>query len=206
MAAGSRFMKSSGMVQVVPVVTPVAMVPVRDPKAYRTVWVKASEALFIWIEMVSPKFPTSLVVSGQVIREGWEALGIVVRVPEPLPDFVPTEVPAKVIPNSWEKENEKVLLPSVLWAMVVVPLARVLVALFAMPMVFVPLYFAPLIVTLQSFAAVELIYPSLPATSCIVHLTVEVLPAWFWLTSSQVKRSVFHDVTVTFTIPLVAIL
>jgi hypothetical protein len=40
-----------------------------------------------------------------------------------------------------------------------------LVALFDIPTVFVPLYFVPFTVTLQSFEAVELIFPEEPAIS-----------------------------------------
>jgi hypothetical protein len=47
--------------------------------------------------------------------------------------------PWKVIPNSWEKEYAKDLVPSAAWVMVVLPLASVLVALFPMPMVLEPL-------------------------------------------------------------------
>lgn len=97
------------------------------------------------------------------------------------------------------------MVPSELWVMVVFPLAKVLVALAAMPMVFVPLYFVPFTVTLQSFEAVELIRPEEPATSWSVQFTVVVLFAMLWLACVQVNLSVFHEVTVTDFEPLVAI-
>jgi hypothetical protein len=59
--------------------------------------------------------------------------------------------------------------------MVIVSLASVFVALFAIPTVFVPLYVVPFTVTDQLFEVVESILPSLPAINSIFHATVEVL-------------------------------
>jgi hypothetical protein len=75
----------------------------------------------------------------EALRVGVVALGIVLRVPVPLPLFVPILDPEKVIPNSCEKEYEKLLVPSALWLIVVLPLAKVLVVLFDIPTLFVPL-------------------------------------------------------------------
>lgn len=97
------------------------------------------------------------------------------------------------------------MVPSELWAIVVLPLAKVLVALAATPMVFVPLYFVPFTVTLQSLEAVELIRPEEPAISWSVQLTVVVLFATLWLACDQLNLSVFHEVTATDFEPLVAI-
>jgi hypothetical protein len=59
--------------------------------------------------------------------------------------------------------------------MVVVPLASVFVVLAAIPTVFVPLYFVPFTVTVQSFDVDESILPSLPEINCNFHATVDVL-------------------------------
>ena len=61
--------------------------------------------------------------------------------------------------------------------MVVVPLASVFVALFAMPTVFVPLYFVPLTVTDHDFDVLESIRPELPAINSIFQPIVVVLLA-----------------------------
>jgi len=42
-----------------------------------------------------------IVIVGTLIVE---ARGIVLRVPDPEPDFVPIDDPLNVIPNSWENE------------------------------------------------------------------------------------------------------
>ena len=62
-------------------------------------------------------------------------------------------------------------------------------------MVFVPLYLVPLTVTLQSFDALELIFPYASEVSCSSHLTTLELFATLWLTTHQLNFNVFHDVT-----------
>ena len=69
-----------------------------------------------------------------------EVRGIVVNVPLPLPLFVPIHpTPLYDISNCCENEKLKDFVPSALWAIVVEPLARVLVVLVLIPTVFVPL-------------------------------------------------------------------
>ena len=58
---------------------------------------------------------------------------------------------------------------------VVVPLARVFVALLAMPTVFVPLYFVPLTVIAHVFDVLESMRPELSAINSIFHPMVVVL-------------------------------
>jgi hypothetical protein len=89
--------------------------------------------------------------------------------------------------------------------MVVVPLASVFVALFAILTEFVPLYVVPFTVTVHFFEADESILPELPETSCKVQLIVDVLFTIDWLVVSQLNFKVSHDVTVTLALPLVAI-
>jgi hypothetical protein len=73
-----------------------------------------------------------------VLTPGVVALGIVFKVPVPLPEAVPIDAPAKVMPKVCEKEKLKLLDPSALCAMVVCPDARILVALLPIATLFVP--------------------------------------------------------------------
>jgi hypothetical protein len=63
-------------------------------------------ALGVFIVTAEPMFTLG------ALRVGVVALGIVLRVPVPLPLFVLMLAPEKVIPNSCEKEYEKLLVPS----------------------------------------------------------------------------------------------
>jgi hypothetical protein len=60
--------------------------------------VKEELALGVFIVTALPIFTL------EALRVGVVALGIVLRVPEPLPLMVPIFDPEKVMPNSWEKE------------------------------------------------------------------------------------------------------
>jgi hypothetical protein len=60
--------------------------------------VKEELALGVFIVTATP------ISTLEALRVGVVALGIVLRVPEPLPLMVPMLDPENVMPNSWEKE------------------------------------------------------------------------------------------------------
>ena len=95
------------------------------------------------------------VIAGMPLKFAY--LGIV-RISKLLePEIVPTH-PLKLMLNAWLKDTLKVFVPSSLWLILVEPLAKVLEVLFPIPIVFVPEYVEPLIVTLQLLEALEIIY------------------------------------------------
>lgn len=97
-------------------------------------------------------------------------------------------------------------MPSLLCAIVVLPLARVLVVLVLIPTVFVPLYLVPFTVTLHFFEALELIEAYLSVISCKFQFTVEVLFASETLARLQLNFKVKCVAGVILLFPLVAIL
>ena len=92
---GILLASAKGIVQVVDVATPVWIATYVPPaKEYARSWVKAVLARGVLIVMV---VPMSALVA---LKVGVVALGMVLRVPVPLPDLVPTDAPAKVMANS----------------------------------------------------------------------------------------------------------
>ena len=63
-------------------------------------------------------------------------------------------------------------MPSLLWAMTVLPLARVLVEPAPIPIVFVPLYFEPLTVTFHFLLAPELIEAYVSVINAIIKINI----------------------------------
>ena len=110
----------------------VQIVPDALPHLYVMVCVNAV-AFFVTVSVCFvPRVP--------LLADREDFLGMVFSTPVPLPLLSVMFTPEKTRPeNCCLKLNEKVLVPSSLCVMVVLPLANVLVVLLSIPMVLVPL-------------------------------------------------------------------